>query len=445
MSLESLLSPSATGWKCAACGHRVSVEQACSWRCPNSSDSDRRHVLLLEQPIAPLRSTGDINPYVAFRKYLAWDAFAASLGLNDEQREAIIRRTDDAVARVAGTGFRTTPFARHDGLSNELGFTHYGGVWIKDETNNVAGSHKARHLFGELLHLVTAQVAGVAPWKRDADRPQLAISSCGNAAFAAATLAKAVNWPILVFVPENAASELTDLLLSVDALIVRCPRLLSDPPGDPCVHRFRESVTNGAIPFGVQGTENAWCLDGGRTIGWEIADSQERLSGPPLDRIFIQVGGGAFAACASAGLFAGGLRPLLHSVQTESCAPLARAWNVASASGGARNAGARWKDCMWPWENPTDSLADGILDDETYDWVQVCNAMSESGGSPVVASEQDVTNAYAMAHRMTSINVSPTGTAGLAGLLAMRDQIADDERIVVVFSGVRRSFMPLPR
>ena len=27
----------------------------------------------------------------------------------------------------------------------------------------------------------------------------------------------------------------------------------------------------GAVPFGVQGTENAWCLDGGRTIGWEMA------------------------------------------------------------------------------------------------------------------------------------------------------------------------------
>ena len=99
MSLESLLSPSATGWKCAACGHRVSVEQAFSWRCPNSSDSDRHHVLLLEQPIAPLRSTGDDNPYIAFRKYLAWDAFAASLGLNDEQREAIIRATSKLISR----------------------------------------------------------------------------------------------------------------------------------------------------------------------------------------------------------------------------------------------------------------------------------------------------------------------------------------------------------
>jgi hypothetical protein len=34
--------------------------------------------------------------------------------------------------------------------------------------------------------------------------------------------------------------------------------------------------------------------------------------------------------------------------------------------------------------------------------------------------------------------VSPTGTAGLAGVLAVRGRIADEERVVVVFSGVRR-------
>ena len=89
---------------------------------------------------------------------------------------------------------------------------------------------------------------------------------------------------------------------------------------------------------------------------------------------------------------------------------------------------------MWPWENVQPSLADGILDDETYDWVGVCNSMAESGGSPVVATEQHIIDAYALAHKVTTINVSPTGTAGLAGLLALRSQIADDERVVVVFS-----------
>ncbi|MEY3164308.1 MAG: hypothetical protein RLZZ270_46, partial [Actinomycetota bacterium] len=115
-----------------------------------------------------------------------------------------------------------------------------------------------------------------------------------------------------------------------------------------------------------------------------------------------------------------------------------------TTTGGTRNAGSRWEECMWPWEGELTSLADGILDDETYDWVAVCNAMSDSGGSPVVASEQHVVEAYALAHRTTDIDVSPTGSAGLAGVLAMRDSIADDERVVVVFSGVRRHFMALP-
>jgi threonine dehydratase len=432
------------GWKCAVCGARVPISTSLAWRCPQATDDDTHHVLHLEQPIAPLRSTGDVNPYVAFRKYLAWDAFAAALGMTDDDRVALIRETDLRVEKVAGTGFRFTPFARHDLLSDALGFGASGGVWVKDETNGVAGSHKSRHLFTELLHLLATERTGVATWSSTETRPPLAIASCGNAAFAASTLAKAVNWPIRVFVPENAAAELTNLLESVDALIERCPRLPDDPPGDPCVHRFREAVAHGAIPFGVQGTENAWCLDGGRTIGWEMADSMERVSGPPLDRVFMQVGGGAFAACGSAGLFAGGLRPKLHAVQTEQCAPLARAWNHARDSGGAKNAGARWSDCMWPWESVKPSLADGILDDETYDWIGVCNQMADSGGSPIVVTEQHVVDAYSLAHRATDINVSPTGTAGLAGLLAMRSEIADDERVVVVFSGVRRHFMPLP-
>ena len=69
----------------------------------------------------------------------------------------------------------------------------------------------------------------------------------------------------------------------------------------------------------MQGPENALCLDGGRTIGWELADA----GGGGLDRVVVQVGGGAFAACTGWGL-GDGVR--LDAVQTEGCAPLARAW-----------------------------------------------------------------------------------------------------------------------
>jgi threonine synthase len=93
---------------------------------------------------------------------------------------------------------------------------------------------------------------------------------------------------------------------------------------------------------------------------------------------------------------------------------------------------------MWPWETTPVSIADGILDDETYDWIGVLDAMSDTGGAPVVVSEQHVMRAYEMTHALTSVNVSATGVAGLAGVLAMRGDIANDERVVVVMSGVER-------
>ncbi len=420
------------------CETRVPISQVFSWRCPNSSQTDRHHVLEIENAIAPLRSTGDANPFVAFQRYLAWDAFAANLGLDFESRTKIIRDLDDAVARVAGTGFRTTPFSRNDELSSALRFTGQGGVWIKDETHGVAGSQKARHLFAQLLHLIAVEQVRRAPWRNQSERPQLAIASCGNAAIAASTLARAVNWPIQVFVPEHADAATVKILNSLNANTVRCARVSTDPPGDPCVYRFREAILSGAIPFGVQGPENAWCLDGGRTIGWEMAVVAEDLAGALFSRMFVQAGGGAFATCAANGFFAGATKPKVHAVQTEGCAPLARAFLIAQKTGGARNAGSRWSQCMWPWETTPSSIADGILDDETYDWIGACNAMADSGGYPVVASEAQVHESFELAHRVTNVDVSPTGAAGLAGLLAMRQEIADDERVIVIFSGVRR-------
>ncbi len=93
---------------------------------------------------------------------------------------------------------------------------------------------------------------------------------------------------------------------------------------------------------------------------------------------------------------------------------------------------------MWPWETEPHSAADGILDDETYDWVGAVQGMAASGGTPVVVTEAQVLEAHELGRRLTGIDVSATGTAGLAGLLAIRDQVADDERVVVLFTGRER-------
>jgi len=55
-----------------------------------------------------------------------------------------------------------------------------------------------------------------------------------------------------------------------------------------------------------------------------------------------------------------------------------------------------------------------------------------------VTPESTVLDAHRLAGLHTAISASPTGTAGLAGLLAIRTDVADDERVAVIFSGIAR-------
>ena len=437
--------PFTAGMTCSVCGAYVDIATPLSWRCPNWSADDPHHAMRFvhgDEPVVDAIAGPDDGrtgravggPYERFRRWLAWDSFAAANGMTESARAALVDELD------APLGFSLTPFARHDALSDALGFATSGGVWVKDETGQVAGSHKARHLFTILLHLRTAEVLGLTPWTTPAGRPPLAIASCGNAAIAAATLAASVEWPISVFVPPSAEDAVVDVLGSLGADIVVCPRLPTDPPGDPCVHRFREAVAAGAVPFTVQGTENVWCLDGGRTLGWEIGVAA-LADDVRLDRLFVQVGGGALAACAAQGLEMAGGSASLHVVQTTAGAPLVRAWTRADAAA-RRDPERFWEALMWPWEQVGSSAADGILDDETYDWLPVFGALQRSGGSAIEVEERQVLEALRLVREHAAIDASATGTAGLAGLLATRDLVGDDERVAIVLSGVRQEHRP---
>ncbi len=400
------------GMRCAVCGTTVDIAVPFAWRCPKATADDPYHVLhILEGGDQP-EPIDDPNPFVRYGPRLAWWAFARANGLTVAACEALTHE-------VAGD-FAVTPFERSSVLSDELQLD----VWVKDETGNVAGSHKARHLVGILLHLRAAESLGLLT-----ERPPLAIASCGNAALAAATLAARADWPLDVYVPTWMDDGFGDLLDELGARIHRCVRRDDDPSGDPAMLRFREARSAGAIPFTVQGPENGLCLDTGRTIGWEITD-QAADAGIRLDRVTVQVGGGALAACVGAGL-GGGVR--LDTVQAEGCAPLADAWERVIALDRPER---YWAKVMRPWPDPH-SAADGILDDETYDWIADIQAMVESGGEPFVAPESDIVRAHELAIA-AGYPVSHTGSAGLAGVLAARPGIRDGDRIAVVMSGVAR-------
>jgi threonine synthase len=411
--------------------------------------------------------------FVRYRTLLRGYHVARAAGWPDERLVELIRRLDEAVALVDGRGFRGTPFEPAPALAARLGLGDEA-VWIKDETGNVAGSHKARHLMGAMLELQIDQGLRAGERQRPGEGPRpegrpdrLAIASCGNAALAAAVVARAAGHPLDVFVPTWADASVVERLARLGAAVVTCPRAPGET-GDPTYRRLREAVAAGAIPFTCQGDLNGLAIEGGETLGYEmvtrlagLGSSRREPTAPRgrtgLDTLVVQVGGGALAsAVAAAFAEASALgvvdrEPRLYAVQTEGCAPLARAWGrlrERAATDGltvALDHARRHRSAyMWPWETEPTSLAHGILDDETYDWLAVVEAVARTGGDVVVVDEATVEEANAVARATTDIAADHTGTAGLAGLLALRrsEAIRPDESVAILFTGGRRDGGP---
>ncbi len=438
---------------CHGCGATVDAALALPFRCPGARPGDDvDHVLApvdaasptaerptsasFASPSAPssLLDGGEQDPFLRYRALLSPYRLARAAGLSDGAWAEIVGELDRALASVDGRGFRVTPLARRPELARAAGLP--GELWVKDETGNVSGSHKARHLMGVMLYLRVVEAARLPAGEGVRRRP-LAIASCGNAALAAAVIARAARWRLDVFLPPDASAGVARGLRELGAGTTVCERRAGEL-GDPCFLRFREAVSAGAVPFGVQGTENGLAVEGGRTLAFEMAEGL-RGAGAAPDALFAQVGGGAlasalgqgFAVAAASGLLA--RSPALHAVQTAGCAPLARAWERLGDLP-LRDAARARSRFMWPWETTPASLAHGILDDEAYDWWSIAEAMRATGGSPVVVDEQAVARARELGRRHTGLAVSATGTAGLAGALVARPAGV----VAVVFSGCER-------
>lgn len=464
---------------CAGCGAGVPPDAPHPFRCPEgpaeAGDVDHVLVRLLDpERVAP--PDEDPQPFVRYRTRLRSYHLALVHGMDDAAFVSLVRELDDAVGAVCGTGFFVTPFALSRQGAEAVGLSS-GTLRIKDETGHVGGSHKARHLFGILLQLEVARRTGLFSTK---EKAPLAIASCGNAALAAAIVAKAGGRALTVFIPTDADPAVVSALREHDASLTTCARE-EGVPGDPCVTRFRQAVEGGALPFTCQGPENGLAIEGGHTLGWEMAEVLAAEEGR-LGHVLVQTGGGALASGVAAGLAeaaALGVLPRLprvHTVQTRGAFPLERAWDrVASRAlealhaegalphaipeGAAARADllrthADWAavatelahavthraEYMWPWEGTPRSIATGILDDETYDWFAVVCGMIRTGGIPVIVSEETLADANAIAREAVGIRADATGSAGLAGLMRLvrAGEIGAEADVAVLFTGTLR-------
>ena len=418
-------------------------------------------------PAGRLLDDGGGNPFIDHREQLDVYRHARAAGMADADYVALVADADARVADVDGRGFVATPLVEAD-----LGpsWVDAGPVVAKVETANVSGSHKARHLFGLLLRLLIDEASDPGRRRRD-----LAIASCGNAALGAAVVARSAGRRLRVFVPVEADAVVVDRLDELGAEVTVSNRVAGEA-GDPCLRDLHHAISVGATAFTVQGPLAPDVIDGGRTLGLELAQ-QLRRSGLAPERIYLQIGGGALATAMLDGLARSTVGPRslprLHPVQARSAHPYVAAWLAVAAALAAehgRRPGAdpraaadavaplvgelalpealdHHADLVEPWPGTPISVASGILDDVTYDWRGVMTHQLRTGGWPILVDEEVFVAAAELASGIATPAPDETGAAGLAGLLqqvldrrslASSPEEADGGTAVVVLTGARR-------
>ena len=469
---------------------------ACPHRRPGSEHTLRRLTAFGPSARAAathLRQSWQAGPRDPFRLFSA--GFASRALLGRPAYEAVLDELDGRLQEMDGTGFRVTQLVEGRRLARAL--ARPGRLLIKNETVNVSGSHKARHLMGSLLYL-----EAIRRRRPQAPRPTLAIYSCGNAALGAATVARAGGFDLHAFVPQDVDPLVEKLLHRHRARVHKYGRD-SGAAGDPCYLAFRRAVEQkGWLPFCCSGNDNWSNIEGGETLGWETL-MQVAETGLDVTATVIQVGGGALGraiAQAWRTALALGLAqrlPRIYACQPEGGFPFVRAYLLLLGRIAVRN-GLAWdlppwqhnrdpgpqlarlknfsrseaprirrvadfarrhfdtpavgqvlaeavtrRDAfMWAWDGaPPRSLAHGILDDETYDWLALAAAILRTGGRAEIIDETQIARAHGLARAETDMTPCATGTSGLAGLLQLTaaGDIASAENVALFFTGLDRS------
>ncbi len=487
---------------CPVCGeaYPLETEELC---CPESTDKGVHPFVKQEEGgelerVFPAILTKRWNDgkisFSVFREFMASYQLANAHGKASWWVDRVIALSN-ACERLTGRGFVRTPEVQADELAQAIDLPA-GSLFIKNETLQLTGSHKSRHLAGVIMHLETLrEIAG-----ESAEKKTLATIGYGSTAIAAAALASAAGYKLYVFLPDSADAETVALLTNLGAVVVKA--------GDKeAVHTLYSAALKkfGWIPFTTCGRDIWSAVEGAETMEYEFLFNQY-LSDAPLDVQVVQVGCGGMAnAVSSANALFKRLDiirklPRFYTCQTTGCYPLAQSYfsvlremgrdgvitlspelamqlegdfdaqtvmenNLGQIKMTAgliaemypkikddietvlKRVGENRNDFFKPWANeiPT-SVATGILDDTTYDGLEVVRAMLISGGLPLIVDEDSLQKAFELAKKYTSVNTYASGSAGLAGLrfLIKNKLVQQGERCGLLFTGVGEHKCDLP-
>ena len=164
-------------------------------------------------------------------------------------------------------------------------------------------------------------------------------------------------------------------------------------PGDPDLPAppARRS-TQGAVPFTCQGNLNGLAVEGGETLGWEIVRPAPSSTGSSCRSAAARSRARASTRSTRRSRSARSRRcrastPCRPKAPGRSSARSTRVGTRGDLEERLRFASHHRSEFMWPWEEEPRSIAHGILDDETYDWLAVVEGMLATGGRPLVVGE----------------------------------------------------------
>jgi threonine synthase len=321
-----------------------------------------------------------------------------------------------------GTPLRSagwTPVYSPRRLADDLGLNY---LWIKDESSNPTASFKDR-----ASSIVVARA-------REIGAQVVVTASTGNAGAALAGMAAAVGQRAIIFAPRSAPpAKIAQLLIfGADVLLVDGTY---DQAFDLSVKASQEfgwyCRNTGYNPFTAEGKKTAafeiW--------EWWLKDPTFATLDKPVS-VFVSVGDGNIISGIHKGfkdLFElGWIKeiPRIFGVQAEGSAAVAKAYDAYVGEGKPITIIPEVKSVS------ADTLADSISVDLPRDGVRAVWAASETGGSYVVVSDEQILAAMADLGRV-GIFGEPAGTAAYAGCVkALREGlIIPDDPVMVINTG----------
>ncbi len=279
------------------------------------------------------------------------------------------------------------PVTLGEGWTPMLHSRRYANVYLKEEGANPTGAFKAR---GLALAVSMAKHYGLK---------KLAVPSAGNAAGALAAYAAAAGMEANIFMPRDVpfanyveATAYGAHVTLVDGLISDCARMVAE-----------QSASKGW--FDVSTLKEPFRVEGKKTMGYELV---EQLGWEYPDAVFYPTGGGvgligmwkAFIELEELGWVKGSRRPKMIAVQSDGCAPVAKAFEEGA-------------DVSHMWQNAA-TFASGLRVPKPYGDAIMLDILRESGGIALALSDEVILASLLDWARNEGVFLSPEGAAATA-------------------------------